>query len=80
MIGAEFEQDGRRYGIEIHSEPKQACHCGVSQWCVDNPVRAKLTETLKPPGGEDLIYADVEISCGGCGERSTRKVLTTYVK
>ncbi len=76
VVRAEFEQDGKRYGIEIHNEPKQACHCGVSQWCVVIPVRAKVMETRKAPG----FYADVEIYCGGCGERSTRKVLTTYVK
>ena len=80
MIRAEFKEDGKRYGIEIHSVLEQACHCGVSDWRPDDPVRAKLAETLKTPDGEELVYADVEIYCGGCEERTVRNVLTTYVK
>ncbi len=79
MIRVEFEQDGKRYGIVIYGELEQACHCGVSDWRPDDPVRAKVTGTRKAPDGEDFVYADVEVYCGGCGERSVREKLLTTV-
>ncbi|MHC4547178.1 MAG: hypothetical protein ACYTEZ_00240 [Planctomycetota bacterium] len=75
MKRVQFVQGHGTYSVVIASEPEQACHCGVSDWHADDPVKAKITETCKSHTGEPLIYADVEIHCGGCGERTMRNLL-----
>jgi hypothetical protein len=75
--------DGGKYSVLIASgHHDQECTCGANSWRVDDPPRVLRSRPAGPiadPNGKGHLNVTLEIICTGCGARSERELLTTYV-